>query len=150
MLHDNVMQESLDEYDPEMVFFHLGREDIHNDSSAKKIFQTLQIIKSRFDYYHIFFCEIPRSGKPGVDSESFARQRRVINHMLHQKGKYTGGWKFLHFGGFKCPSMFDPADRLHFRDTDLRRYCDAFQRKVERICEHDLQVRAVQNVFEER
>ena len=150
MLHDDVMQESLDEYDPEMVFFHLGREDIHNDSSAKKIFQTLQRIKSRFDYYHVFFCEIPRSGKPGVDSESFARQRRVINHMLHQKGKYTGGWKFLHFGGFKCPSMFDPADRLHFRDTDLRRYCDAFQRKVERICEHDLQMRAVQNVFEER
>ena len=59
MLHDDVMLESLDEYDPKMVLFHLGREDIHNDSSAKKIVQTLQRIKSRFDYYHIFNVRSP-------------------------------------------------------------------------------------------
>ena len=151
MLHDDILRTSLSFYCPTMIFIHLGREDIYNDTSAKKIFQTLQTLRSELDSYcQVFICEIPRSGKPGVEPESFARQRRVINHMLHQQGKYTGGWKFLHFGGFKCPSMFDPADRLHFREPDLRRYCDAFQRKVERACENVMQMRAVQNGLEER
>ena len=129
MLTDDVLRQTVFSYSPELVVFHLGREDIYNDTSATVIFEKLARLQHQFclTCYDTIFCEIPRSVKVGVDPISYARQRRIINHRLHQH------YEFLHFRYCR----YDPNDPLHsvFGQADLMRYCESFQRKVERACE---------------
>ena len=134
MLCDTVLREDIFWYFPNIVFIHLGREDIYNDTSAKEIFKKIQRLKADFDAdgVQVYICEIPRSCKPEVNPESYGRQRRVINHLLHQNYRSD----FLHFSGFNSPSMFNEEDRNHPKEYDLRRYRDAFKRKIKRACDN--------------
>ncbi|XP_033724642.1 uncharacterized protein LOC117314669 [Pecten maximus] len=116
------MMADLESFNPDVVFVHLGGNDIRRDSSPKDIFSNLcaivETLKKSGAKVHI--AEICRRGDfskaPGLMEASFNRQRNAINRLLIERyGKCI----------VKIPLQY-PADYdnklVHFSDYGIRKY----------------------------
>ncbi|XP_069106512.1 uncharacterized protein [Argopecten irradians] len=116
------MMVNLKDYDADVVFIHLGGNDIQQDSNPRHIFLNLCTIVETLTEMGatVYIAEICRRGDfskaPGLDEKSFNKQRNAINRLLKEKfGKYM----------IKVPLQY-PADYddklVHFSHFGLRKY----------------------------
>ncbi|OWF35501.1 hypothetical protein KP79_PYT16799 [Mizuhopecten yessoensis] len=112
-------------FKPDTVFLHLCGNDITADSTARDVFDSLAMLIDELYRNGVKrFCvgDILTRGSftkcPGLDKESFDRQRTKINKLLRKN--YSDIYSFPH----KYPEDYSTKDKVHIatKGNSMRKY----------------------------
>lgn len=127
---DKTLTRRLDDLRPDIVFVHIGGNDISSESEPVCIYRNIcELIDTIYSFgtKTVFIGEICRRGhfkkSPSLTVESLDKQRNSINKKL--KKQY--GPNFISFPDINFPQDYD-LDRVDFSQTGQRKYFYAIRR----------------------
>ena len=109
---------------PDVVFLHIGGNDIRVNSSCKAVCENIKFIVDelyRAGNKVVFVAEICERGNftkaPGLTYDIFKKQKNTVNRSLQK----LFGDKFVKFKDISFPNDYD-KDLVHFSDSGMKKY----------------------------
>lgn len=126
----NWLWQKMEEFAPTHVFIHLGGNDISSTSSPREIANRLLELRDHFlanGVRKVWVGEIMPRGRfgrsPGLTGQSFEKQRKSINQILHRQ---IGPWlTFFFMHAFTLDGKNSPdysKDMVHLSPSGMTKY----------------------------